>query len=256
MGKLENYADGAALRILDGGHTVWDTGRKSLQMLPDAAISTTLNVTFPDLQKGWAYYYSHGGNFFTVAVCDVIATALPREWGPGRTIDLPQTLLGTVPAGTDAIDVQLRLTRTVNPSALLTQTIMVKPQQGQWFVAPDGTCVLESFKWFQRMFVVVRDGTSVYLRRYQSVKRYASPIFPWITGNAEFNGAGGKNRGWLYGGGTDAQLGIPLSKISTKDSGGSVNKNLSGDNACSRSDPTNYTSTYSVDFLITPVRRS
>lgn len=266
MGKFFSYNNGASHRLVDDAdHIVWDTGRKALQRIPIAAIVLTgVSVVFPDFEKGWAYYYSHGGTLFTESVCDVFATALPREWGPGRAIDLPQIFLGTVPVGTDALDVQVRLTRTGTPSLLLGNTIPVKPPTGAWFVIPDGTCVPESRSWFQRMFVVVRDGTNVYLRRYQSVKRYPSPfpnpwnngVFPWIGGNAEFAGGGGKNRGWLYGPQVDANLGIPLARTSTKSAGGGVNKNLSGDNACSLADTTNYASTYSVDFIITPVRRS
>lgn len=266
MGKLESYNGNADQRITDDdGHVVWDTGLKSLQMVPAAAVSLAgVSVVFPDFVKGWAYYYSYGGDLFPVSVCDVFATALPNEWGPGRAIDLPQTLLGTVPAETDHLDVQVRLTRTVNPSAWLGTTILVKPQVGEWFSAPEGTCVVESLKWLQRMFVVVRDGTDVYLRRYQSVERLPEPfpnpwnngMFPWIVSNAEFAPNGAKNRGWLYGGGTNAHLGIALAKISSKGAVGGDNKNLSGDNACSLADPTNFSSTYSVDFLITPVRRS
>lgn len=261
MMPLDFVAATGAMTMTDpsDGHVIWSNTGKLVNLIPSAAISlTAVVVSFPDLLKANAYYFEFGSPFgFDQDVCDSFITWLPQEWGPGRANDLAATALGTVPAGTDYLDVRAQLTRTSAPSQIFGTDIPVLAQEGQWIALPGGSCPLETTGDFSRGFEVVMSGTSVVLNRYQSVRNLAS--VPWRTDQH----AGSTDNGWTHGAagstapaavGAISEKGILVSRRDSKSSGTSVTKNRTGSNPCSVADNTNYGATYSVNLLITPGR--
>lgn len=243
------------------GHITWTTSgdQKSLQAVLTAEISIeALSVAFPDLLKGNAYYYDH---YYPLGapldVCDSFITWLPQEWGPGRSIDLPVIELGTVPGGVDALDVQAKLVRTVAPTPVLGQSLLVIPKEGEWVSLNEGSCPLETLGLFSRGFDVVMSPyvnastpRTVSLRRFQTV--WQQKTVGWRGDN---NGSDPAKDGWTYGGPAGAFYGLIVYHRDSR-SGGQIGKFRAGGNACSLSDPTNFGATYSVSLRITPIRRS
>lgn len=241
------------------GHVVWGTALPSVQLIPGAAISiSSLPIAFPDFVHNHAYYFYVAG---LQDVCDSFVTLLPGEWGPGLANNLAPTLLGTVPAGTDYLDVRVNLTRTVDPYSILGNIIQVLPQQGAWVNCPSGSCILEFNGFLARSFDVVLEydpldnplnpvlPRPVYLKRYQSLQDLQT--VSWRVGN----GSGQAQSGWTHSG-SGAKGWIVYHLDSKAAWEGSGKYKSGGGNACRLTDDTTYNSTYTADFLITPGRYS
>lgn len=251
MDKFE--ADSGRVYVVDDDKVTFDTNLKSVNLMPSAAISMTgYSMVFPDLVKRNGYYYDASSASLT-ASCTSFITMILQEWGPGLAGNIPEVVLGTVPAGTDYLDVRVRLVRTDPPSNILTSPILVLPEENEWFYCLGGSCPLETKSFFSRMFEVVISGSNVVLRKYQSVRDTTQTFWSGDQSSDITN-----HPSWTYGGGSSANKGFLVSQRQNKPStdGGNINKNRGGSNQCSVADNTNYSSTYLVDFLITPGRRS
>lgn len=123
------YADNNRIQVVNSNDISFDSSRPSIQLLPESS-KLTLNrtVTFPNLLSVPGYFqvtYGAPG-----AGCDSWSSLVPQEWGPDEgntnpqsissyggpaTRNLPEEYIGSVPSGTDYIDVRARMTRTVAP---------------------------------------------------------------------------------------------------------------------------------------------
>ena len=126
---------------------------------------TGQSVAFPDLVKDNAYYWKG----VHVAPSSNTETAASYITAPGQETALADILLGTVPGGTDYLDVKATITRTVNPTAMFGDTLPPVIPTGKAIQLIGGSCLLEENASLTRGFAIILSGTNVYLRRYQSV---------------------------------------------------------------------------------------
>lgn len=208
---------------------------------------TGQTLSFPDLLKGDVYGYARG----TIGVslqcsCASYIALKPQEWGPEEVNPLPATTLGTVPAGTDILLVYARVTRTSAPSQIKGQNVPVLPREGEWVFCPGGCLPLEYTAPLARMMEVRLEGTTITLRRKQSVSNKNYSYFR--TDNSP------ENSGWTYGGGIKNVHAVYHleSKGPVASFGNSLKRYDSS--RCSLTDITNYGSTYSVDIRVIPGR--
>lgn len=266
------YADNNGFRVINDDEISFDSTRPSIQLLPESSkLSISHTVTFPTLLSGPAYLQRTYG---TTPYCESWSALMPQEWGPDETDysptdsgssleiatrNLPETFLGTVPAGTDYIDVRAKMTRTQTPPSFMQQhppQVMFK--EGEWIGLPGGSCPCEYFVPLARHFDIELRGTSLYLRRFQSV-RDNGVNFSW--------GSGPQNTyGWFttiataYGAsytGAFTRYGTPAVLIESLGGVLGVNRRapwaFNSTGACSITPP-DYTSVYSCEFEIRPGR--
>lgn len=218
-------------------------------------------ITFPDLAKSNAYAFSRGligGNLY--GGCASYVCIPFQEWGPADMVPAPthtlaDEVIGTVPAGTDNLIVQVKLARTTSPSQLGGKTIPVLPTEGDWVNCPGGGLPIEKLGPMARHLsfllapVSNPDGTiNVLMRRKQSIfkRKYAY----WRAGNDA------SNSGWTYGG-ANGEFGHVVALIQSLgpvyDPSGTLLAR-GGASACSLTDNTDYTSVYTGDIRIIPGR--
>lgn len=183
-----------------GGVPWVDTNLKTFGLLPASKITKTQTIDFPSLHQDSYWYWSGIGIGGTPPKDEEtlggLVTLLPQNWGPqaaypGRYTDnLADILLGTVPTGTDFINVKAKITRTLAPNAagngLMADTLPPVPPMGKAIKLLGGSCLLEESYPLARGFAIILVGTSVYLRRYQSVGADLTPIGPpgdWEASN-------------------------------------------------------------------------
>ena len=270
------YADNNRIQVINADDISFDSSRPSIQLLPDSAkLSISRTVTFPTLLSGPAYLQRTYG---AAPYCESWSALFPQEWGPDEvnssptdsqfppgpvgiaTRNLPEEFLGTVPAGTDYIDVRARMSRTKAPPSFMEQhPPLVMFKEGDWVGLPGGSCPCEYFVPLARHFDIVLRGTSLYLRRFQSVRDNGVSM-TWGTGPQN-------NFGWFttiaeaYGvsyAGAFTRFGTPAALIERKDSNNiNVNRRAPWANnstdACSITPP-DYTSVYACEFEIHPGR--
>lgn len=266
------YADNNGFRVINDDEISFDSTRPSIQLLPESSkLSISHTVTFPTLLSGPAYLQRTYG---TTPYCESWSALMPQEWGPDETDysptdsgssletatrNLPETFLGTVPAGTDYIDVRAKMTRTQTPPSFMQQhppQVMFK--EGEWIGLPGGSCPCEYFVPLARHFDIDLRGTSLYLRRFQSV-RDNGVNFSW--GSSPQN-----TYGWFttiataYGvsyTGAFTRYGTPAVLIESLGGVLGVNRRapwaFNSTGACSITPP-DYTSVYSCEFEIRPGR--
>lgn len=257
MGKV--YPLNGHIRFENAGHVVWSTDRRPVNLLPeDTWISRSLTVAFPDFVKRNAYAFDISTDPLTeseTTSCASFVTILPGEWSRSASSPrtLPQQTLGTVPAGIDYIDVRVKLSRTNAPNNYLSFSVpnMLPTQETH---LPGGSCLVESSGIWKRLFEIVLSGTSVVLRRYQSVYDGDNNI-EWSPGNAIQFSNGGYRQGWTYGGGSDAEDAHLAALIEGKDrtNSSSINRWRGGSNACSLDDDDiSFASTWTGSVIIRP----
>lgn len=266
------YADNNGFQVVNNDDISFDSTRPSIQLLPESSmISISMSVTFPTLLAGIAYLQRTYGS---TPYCESWSALFPQEWGPDEvnfsptdgsgalqiaTRNLPEQLIGSVPSGTDYIDVRARMTRTTSPPSFMQQgPPLVMFKEGDWIGLPGGSCPCEYFNPLARHFDIVLRGTSLYLRRFQSV-RNNGVNFSWGSGPAN-------NYGWFESfavsngasyDGAYTRFGTPAALIQSL--GGNINVNrrapwaFNSTGACSIVHP-NYTSVYSCEFQIRPGR--
>lgn len=161
-------------QVIEDGRVALDTAAPMTGLIPDAAFTLSgYAISFPDFWSGIIYHqtrvgpdmfgnYTHG--------CSTWIGIVHQEWGPGEASphNLPDIVLGTVPAGTDYIDCWVNLTRTLNPANIFDLQLSSNFPQGQWVKLEGGSCYIEQFGGVSRLFEIVLIGTDVVLRRYQS----------------------------------------------------------------------------------------
>lgn len=287
------------MQITKNDKIVFDTNAKSVQLFPTSSriVLSNYSIAFPDLIQSTAYHrytgaFIGGGQSY----CESWSTFLQQEWGPNEvnhseqylsagsavnvagptTRNLPQTLLGTVPAETDYLDIRVRLTRTVLPAVMWdTSRPYVLFQEGEWINLPGGSCPTEMYQpMLFRHFDIVKEGTNVYLRRYQSVGNKGTYTNVMPSGgpiiSSDANVSGGwtvrnLNTSWPNAPGTSgsyppiglAWLGV-LTNVKGPDLNGNKRSASNGTNPCliagkDISFP-NMASTYTGDIIIHPGR--
>lgn len=266
------YADSGRIQVINNDDISFDSDRPSIQLLPGSSkLSISRTITFPTLLSGPAYLQRTYG---ATPYCESWSALVPQEWGPGEvdfsptdslgplgiaTRNLPEEFLGTVPAGTDYINVRARMTRTVTPPVFMEQTPpVVMFKEGDWVELPGGSCPCEYFVPLARHFDIELRGTSLYLRRFQSV-RDNGVKFSWGTGPQN-------TYGWFttiataYGvsyAGAFTRYGTPAALIQRLSNDINVNRRapwaFNSTGACSVTPP-DYTSVYSCEFEIHPGR--
>lgn len=236
------------------GEIVFDTDAYPVQFFPtgEQIELTGQTITFPDLVKGDAYNWAVGtlGGSDVYVGCASYITLAPQEWGPivsgelAPTNELAETVIGTVPEGTDILLVFAKLNRTTTPSQINGNTIPVLPQSGEYVYCPGGSLPVEYLAPLSRSIEVVLDGTNVVLRRRQSVTRKLYTF--WRTDNSS------TQSGWTYGG-SAGKYGHPVYHLQSLgpsfDPSGTGLRRGAG---CSLTDTSNYSSVYSADFIIVP----
>src|SRR5690606_10427001 len=124
-----------------------------------------------------------------------------QEWGPSEPS--PNTLaditLGSVPSGTDYLEIWVNLTRVVNPARILDLTLASMFPQGQWVKLVGYSCVIEETLGVARQFEFVLDGTTVKLRRFQSINA-SGGIMPGAYGTRSNPGGSSDSAAFFYPG--------------------------------------------------------
>lgn len=176
----------------EGGRKSLDTRAPMLFRVPTGAITLTgYSISFPDLWKGTLYHQYRQSAFplGDTHGCSTWIGLVEQEWGPSEAA--PNTLaditLGSLPAGTNRMEIWVNLTRTVSPSNMLDLALQSNFPEGQWVKLDGYSCVVEEFMGVARQFEFVLDGTTVKLRRTQSVNKdggVVSPPGPRVTGGA------------------------------------------------------------------------
>lgn len=268
------YADNNRIQVINSDDISFDSSRPSIQLLPESSkLSLIRTVTFPNLLSTVAYLQrTYGSNN---PYCESWSSLMPQEWGPTEsntnpvligsdlpapiTRNLPEEFLGTVPAGTDYIDVRARITRTQAPPSFMQQSSPpVMFQEGQWIALPGGSCPCEYFQPLARHFDIVLSGTNLYLRRYQSVSNLGRTKINWGSGPGNSYGwFNNISTPWAPYNAAPSNYGTPAVLM---DSGfGSVNENRRAPWAANSTNPcavytVDYTSVYSCEFEIHPGR--
>lgn len=251
----------------------FDTDKPSLALFPDHKLTITGHtIVYPNMLS--SIVYRHEGQVGGNSYCETWSGLLPQEWGPDYSDfsptdvqffanqsapprrNLPRTLLGTVPTGTEFIDVRANVSRTVAPPTFLriSPPIVMFPQ-GQWINLVSGSCTCEYFYPLIRHFDIRLIGTSVYLDRYQSV-RNDGQVVSGTDGNT--NGVNSTQIGAAWGNyaNAPAQWARDAVFFDSKGIDGSGNKRppwgATSSNSCSTGSIVDYTAQYSANFIITP----
>jgi hypothetical protein len=247
------------MTITKDGRLVLDTSRKAMNLVPSAAITLTSQaISFPDLLKGTIYHkYRYTPIFGPDEFgCSSFTGLIAQEWGPLESggFLLSDTVLGTVPAGTDYLDVMVNLTNTVVPGGWFDLAMRTNFPSGEWCKLEGGSCLIEGFPGLKRLFEIVLDGTDVKLRRYQSVTTggQVQRVGSFGTGNASGFVAGTSAP---TASGKYALYGKLIQVRGPSASGSDASYNPGGGNSCSQSGPS-YASTWTGDIVITPGRIS
>jgi hypothetical protein len=260
--------DGSHMTAEEGGRKSLDTRAPMLNLVPSGAITLTgYSIAFPDFWKGTVYYQGRQTVTFPFSIeyhsCSSWIGLVGQEWGPAEAS--PNTLadiaLGTVPAGTDYLEIWVNLTRTVSPANILDLALASLFPEGQWVKLDGYSCIIEEFGGVSRQFEFVLSGTTVYLRRYQSVNNDGINVSPPVqraTGSAS---SGSK---FFFFPGTNAATSSDYAlfgqKIDEKNSTNSPTHRPSGYEAGSSSNVPcdishagiSYASTWTGDIIITP----
>lgn len=248
------------------GRLAIDTRAPMLNLVPAGAITLTgYSISFPDLWKGTIYHQYRQTEFIgDYHGCSTWIGLVGQEWGPeqGAPQNLPDITLGSVPGGTDYLEIWVNLTRTVNPANMIDLALASNFPEGAWVLLDGHSCIIEEFLGVARQFEFVLDGTTVKLRRRQSVTDAgnSSPATQRQTGSASlgnkvffFPGTNAPTSSSYaaYGQKIDekASLNNPTHRPSGYESGSSNNV------PCSTSHSgISYASTWTGDIIITPGR--
>lgn len=167
--------------IEDGNIIVEENGRVALNtaapmtnLIPDAMIElNNYDIEFPNLWYGLGYIQTRDSGPITDRhSCSTFSALVEQEWGPTQPSpnNLPDAILGTVPTGTDYLDVRINMSRIVSPSGLLSLPFYPVFAENTWVKLEGGSLVPEKQSGVVRLFEIILSGTNVILRRYQSVR--------------------------------------------------------------------------------------
>lgn len=209
MSGLELFNDNTEIKITYGDRTVLTTEGTLINLLPPSYdISYTFNITFPDIIKGYWYWWRHAFSWTslgsTVAYdssCLTTLTACPQEFEE-------VTNIVSVPSGADFFSGKIRFSRTVSPSHTWDGSV-IQPLQPISVDIPligSSSFLMESVFGFSRACSIYISDGQLKLNREQSV---SVPPGGWnFYGNAfsslsPSSGSGGEN---VHGG----TAGIPI----------------------------------------------
>lgn len=181
-GSIE-FTPGGEVVIIKDGSVRLDTGLELMHLISDESFTVSgHSISWPTLSQITYYLWRNFG--LGTYACDSYAAMLAQEYGPGRTNNLAEATIGTVPAGTDYLDVMVNLQRTVTPAGFMDLPMRTDMPQNQWVKLEGGSCLIEFMNGFRRWFEIVLDGTDVKLRRFQSVTANGpiSGAFPFGNG--------------------------------------------------------------------------
>lgn len=218
------YPDGGHIVMDDAsGHEVWSTRRPPVNLLADsdALVLTGFNIEFPEFEKRFHYGYWRGPSGSNPTGLEAAVSILALR--PGD-YNLPDITVGSVPSGVNYLDVRVNMTRTVNPISMGTTAIPTEFAPGKTTFLPGGSCEVEKFLNFSRLFWFELSGTNVVLKRRQSVQQLRPPFIPQFTTDYLANR-------FSTGGGDLAQFSPPIAVMQ------SVGPVLNVDNARRRGGP-------------------
>lgn len=250
------------MTIVKDGRVVFDTQRPLMNLIPDAAFTLTAKaISFPDLLRGTIYHkyrqtFTFGSLSFDEFACASFVGLIEQEWGPNEAggFALADEVIGTVPAGTDYLDVMVNLTNTTVPGGWFDLAMRTNFPAGEWCKLEGGSCLIEGFPGLKRLFEIVLDGTDVKLRRYQSVTSSGQIQRIGSFGNGNVSGyVAGTSAPTVSG--KYASYGALIQAKGPSGSGSDGSWNPGGGNACSQSGPS-YASTWTGEIRITPGRIS
>lgn len=268
-------ADNDEFQVIRSDKIAFDTNNPSFSLFDTGRIQTTVNVVFPDMLSNLLYFNNSQGSPAGTTYCESWSSLLPQEWGPDETDfsptgavttsirrNLPRTILGTVPTGTNHLNIRVRLRRTkAAPSFYNQGSPTLFFPNNQWITLAGGSCTCEGMGTsIKRHFDVVLSGTTLYIERYQSVNNLGTQFSTSSSGNA---------RGWITNRESDGALmgaydnapfgmGFPMVLLETKGPNADGTKfppwGANASNSCSISANADYESIYNVDFDIQPGR--
>lgn len=269
-------AENDRFRVIRSDKIAFDTDAPSFQLFDTGRLQFTTTVTFPDLLSNLFYF---SGEYSSIPVnqtyCESWSALYAQEWGPnepdvsptgGSTSsiqrNLPRTYLGSVPAGTNHLNIRARLRQTKSAPAFFGDEVpRVYMPYNQWINLIGGSCTCEGLGTsMKRHFDIVQIGNDIYLERYQSVNNlgvaFASSTNAnargWITNLASAGAASGAYDNAPIG------LGIHAVRLDSKGPDATGSKRApwasASSNACSTASDLDYESIYSVDLDIQPGR--
>lgn len=256
----------------------FDTNRASIELFPDNTkiVYPSISITFPSPIQGQAYYRNQFN--FNETICETWATLLWQEWGPDEgyqdqtytnglvtTRNLPRILLGSVPAETTYINVQMYLNRTTSPPLFYgLDPVAVPFPQNAWMNLPGGSLTCELYGVYGvRYFDIRRYGNLIYLDRYMSFWNANTTLTPGNTPNnpnIDVNQSGWINTDYnsanYPAGGFPAMPSNYVLNYLMDRRGPDIdgNKRPNGTNACTRHAWRDMTSVFTGGLTITPGR--
>lgn len=252
-GSIE-FTPGGDVVVMRDGEIRLDTSGELMNLIPDSAFTVTgYTFSWPTLSQ--ITYYAWRNYGVGTYACDSYAAMQAQEYGPGRANNLPEATIGTVPTGTDYLDILVNINRTLSPSGFMDLSMRTDMPQGQWVKLEGGSCLIEFMNGFRRTFEIILDGTDVKVRRYQSVTANGplSGVFPFSNASA----GSLPSRVGLIGGSGPAIFGAlkssggPSAQNHRPAGGGELNPQAS----CSQA-AINYASTWVGNILVVPGRIS
>lgn len=264
------------IKIVRNDKVAFDTQAPSLHLFPAAKLASSMSLVFPDLLSGLLYNSYNSSQ--SVSACESWSCLLAQEWAynvsdynaisnanfPNDLTsyrNLPQQSLGTVPAGTEFLDVRVRLTKTkLGPIYFNNFRAFQFAPDGQWISLQGGSCPVEMLAYMMRHFDIVLEGTNVYLRRYQSVRTFPLPGFTNVSnGNVRGWVTNPANRGAEMGGFNNSRSGqgYPMVLLDYKTEAAGTKFppwGTNSTNACAIGADIDYEVIYAMDYEIIPGR--
>lgn len=268
-------AESNRFRVVRSDKTAFDTSAPSFQIFNTGRLQFTQNVVFPDLLSNLFYFRTGNNGPPATSYCESWSSVMPQEWGPDEPDvspgisstasiqrNLPRITLGSVPSGTNHLNIRARLRQIKTPPSYFgDEPPRVYMPYNQWITLIGGSCTCEGLGTnMKRHFDVVLSGTTLYLERYQSVNNIGAPFTStsngstsgWITNLPNDGAASGSYNNSPFGMGLHAVL---LDRKGPDASGTKFAPwGANSSNPCSTASNLDYESIFSVDFDIQPGR--
>lgn len=239
---------GNKMVITQGARTAFTTDGTLVNLLPPAhdIVTGAIDLTWPTFTKDCAYFYQGFNDGTTAAEFAQSFTSIPpQEWNNASS----PVVLGTVPSPqVDFIDVQVNLSRIVNPSIMYNAQVPKVLPEGVWMDL-SGSAIVEMAFGMARMFDVVIQAGQVQVILRQSFM--AAPNAWWTQNGGDIMDGG---YGWSFNG----QRGMPVQEIDVFPRRTVLNRSRMrlGSNHLAYSDASNFSSVWRAYFKIAFGRRS
>lgn len=248
------------------GNLRFSTETKGLfNKVPSAVITlSNYDVTFPDLEYTVIYYLAReirniGGTDFVFHGSHSWTQLIPAEYGPSETglQNIPDIIVGSVPTGTNYLDIRASVEQTVAPSWLMVS-------DGFTFALPTnealriegGSLILSRDFYVRRMVSFHISGTDLILRRRVSVGSRGSNWLNLTTNESTFDRFSTRESNPATNPRAWGSLGTLIDSVEV---GGRTITEAKRDGSESSSTDAvaagiSYSCTYNCDFTITPCR--